>query len=105
MDNIISINIQTPEKKAKELANRVRTRRLDLDLTQEGLATRADIPVATYRKFERTGEVSLRGLLKIAFALNCLGDFNALFTEKQYQTLDQLLQEKKTTNRKRGRKK
>lgn len=103
MDNIISIDIQTPEKKAKELADRIRTRRLDLDLTQEGLATRADMPVATYRKFERTGKVSLRGLLKIAFALNCLGDFDALFAEKQYQTLDQLLQEGET--RKRGRKK
>lgn len=105
MNNILSIDIPTPERKAKELADRIRVRRLELDLTQEGLAARADMPVATYRKFERTGEVSLRGLLKIAFALNTIDDFDMLFAERQYRTLNEVLLDGENTNRKRGHRK
>lgn len=82
----------------------MKARRLELDLTQEGLATRAGIKFATYRRFEQTGEISLRGLLQIAFALDALADFNTLFAQRQYQSLSEVL-DNQTTNRKRGKKK
>lgn len=85
------------------LAARVKTRRLELDLSQAGLAKRADLPLPTYRLFEKTGKISLRGLLQIAFALNCLPDFDALFSQKQYRSLDELL-ENKEVKRKYGKK-
>ena len=88
---------------ATQIAARVKSRRLELNLTQEGLATRAGIKFATYRRFEQTGEISLRGLLQIGFALNALSDFDALFTQRQYQSLDDVLNEQKV-NRKRGKK-
>ncbi len=72
-------------------------------MTQEGLSARAGIKFATYRRFEQTGEISLRGLLQIGFALNALSDFDALFTHKQYQTLDDVLNEQ-YVSRKRGKK-
>ena len=81
----------------------MKARRLELDLTQEGLSARAGIKFATYRRFEQTGEISLRGLLQIGFALNALSDFDALFTHKQYQTLDDVLNEQ-YVSRKRGKK-
>lgn len=103
MNNIIAFNISSPNDVAKQIAARVKTRRLELNLTQEGLAARSGMKFATYRRFEQTGEISLRGLLQIGFALNALSDFDALFAHKQYQSLDDVLNEQDLV-RKRGRK-
>ncbi len=85
------------------MAARVKARRLELNLTQEGLAARAGIKFATYRRFEQTGEISLKGLLRIGFVLNALAEFDALFAQKQYRSLDEVLNEQSIT-RKRGQK-
>ncbi|MBO5795628.1 MAG: helix-turn-helix transcriptional regulator [Bacteroides sp.] len=103
MNNILSFISNSPNEVATQLATRVKARRLELNLTQEGLATRAGIKFATYRRFEQTGEISLRGLIQIAFALNTLSEFDNLFAQKQYQSLDDVLNEQKA-NRKRGKK-
>ena len=103
MNNILAFNIDNPNEVALRIASRVKARRLELDLTQDGLATRAGVKFATYRRFEQTGEISLRGLLQIGFALNALSDFDVLFAQKQYQSLDDVLNEQ-SINRKRGKK-
>ena len=59
--------------------------------------------IGGHRRFEQTGEISLRGLLQVGFALNCLDEFNVLFAQKQYQLLDDVLNEQ-SINRKRGKK-
>lgn len=100
---MIAFNTSTPKGIALQIAARVKTRRLELNLTQEGLAARAGIKFATYRRFEQTGEISLKGLLQVGFALNTLSEFDSLFAQKQYQTLDDVLKEQSIT-RKRGRK-
>ena len=103
MNKMISFSIVTPNDVAKQIAARVKARRLELDLTQEGIATRAGLKFATYRRFEQTGEISLKGLLQIGFALNALSEFDALFAQKQYQSLDDVLNEQNVI-RKRGKK-
>ena len=100
---MIAINIYTPREVALQVAARVKARRLELDLKQEGMAAKAGVKFATYRRFEQTGEISLRGLLQVGFALNALSDFDALFAQRQYRTLEDVLNEGKVT-RKRGRK-
>lgn len=100
---MIAFNISTPKDVALQIAARVKARRLELNLTQEGLAARAGVKFATYRRFEQTGEISLKGLLQVGFALNALPEFDALFAQKQYQTLNDVLNEQSVT-RKRGRK-
>ena len=104
MNNIIAFNIYTPVEVAQQSAARVKERRLELNLTQKGMASRSGLKFATYRRFEQTGEISLRGLLQIGFALNSLSEFETLFTQKQYQSLDNVLSEQ-TLTRKRGKKK
>ncbi len=101
-DNILPFDIISPEGKAKALAERVKARRLEMNLTQEGLSVRSGVPLATYRRFERTGKISLDGLLHVAYALDALGDFDQLFASRKYATLDEALQADKT-NRKRGK--
>lgn len=103
MNNILAFNTSTPNEVALQIAARVKARRLELDLTQEGLATRSGVKFATYRRFEQTGEISLRSLLQIGFALNALSEFDALFAQRQYQSLDDIVKEQSVT-RKRGKK-
>lgn len=102
IDNILSFDIVSPEGKAKALAERVKTRRLEMNLTQEGLSVRSGVPLATYRRFERTGKVSLDGLLHIAYALDALDDFDQLFASRKYASLDEAL-DADQKNRKRGK--
>lgn len=101
-NTIISIDIKTPAEVARGIAQRVKTRRLELNLTQVAMAKRAGIKLPTYRKFETTGLISLNGLLRIAFALGVLDDFDKLFSRREYQSIDEVINEKKLV-RKRGK--
>lgn len=102
-DTIISFLSPSTEEVGKRIALRVKSRRLAMNLSQEGLSVRADVKLATYRKFERTGLISLSGLLKIAFALDGLKDFEELFASKHYESLDDVLRENDAVYHKRKR--
>ena len=99
MNNILAFDVLSPSEVALQNAARVKTRRLELNLTQEGMAARAGLKFATYRRFEQTGEISLKGLLQIGFALNVLSEFDVLFAQKQYQSLDDVLKEQSVTRK------
>lgn len=99
---IIQLNVRTTADICLSVAQRVKLRRLELNLTQQGLALRADVNIETYRRFERTGEISLLNLAKIAFALDALNDFDMLFSQKKYQHIDEIIQQNSKI-RKRGK--
>lgn len=82
---------ETPLSVAQAVANRVKQRRLALRLTQAELAQKAGLPLATYRLFETKGQISFAGLLQVAFALDCLSDFNALFASQSWATMEDML--------------
>lgn len=101
-DNILSLIKKTPTSILSSIASRVKQRRLEQNWTQKHLASKAGIPLSTYRRFESKGEVSLHGLVMIAIALDAEDDFSALFATENYQSIDDLLNKKKKANRKRG---
>ncbi|MBR1807909.1 MAG: helix-turn-helix transcriptional regulator [Paludibacteraceae bacterium] len=92
-------DLQTPASVARELALRVKQRRIELRYTQAELAVKAGLPLATYRRFEQTGQISLAGLLQIAFALNKLSDFSSLFTTSTWANIDDMLANKNLLKR------
>ena len=71
--------LQTPYDVQRELAARARARRLELNITQAELAERSGVSLGSLRRFETTGEVSLRAFLELAFILGELKEFSALF--------------------------
>ncbi len=83
-DNIIPVNTLSVNEICRLIADKVKKRRLELNLIQKGLSKRADVNLHTYRKFERTGEISLQNLVKIALPLNSVDEFQVLFGQKQY---------------------
>ncbi len=70
--------LKTPTDVQRELAARLKARRLESNLTQEGLATRSGVSLGSLKRFERTGLIALDALLKIALVLRCLGDFDGI---------------------------
>lgn len=88
---------------ALSIARRVRERRLEMNLTQSGMAKRADISLASYRLFEKTGKISLAALLRIAYVLGCLRDFDTLFSQHIWECLDDAIAYKEN-KRERGKK-
>ena len=100
---IVQFNFKTASDICKDIADRVKNRRLELSLTQSGLSLRSGVNIESYRKFERKGEISLLSLVKLAFALDMTDDFSNLFVQRQYQNLDELL-ESENCIRKRGKK-
>jgi transcriptional regulator with XRE-family HTH domain len=87
----------------KGIAERVKTRRLEKDLTQKAFAARAGVGYDAYRKFEATGDITLRNLMRCAVVLDDLESFGALFSSRQYSSLDALIENKRTKTKKRGR--
>jgi Helix-turn-helix. len=100
--NINTIITRNSDSILKEIANKVKERRLEENLTQKAFAKRAGVGYDTYRKFENTGEITLRNLLLCAIALDDVEDFKNLFTKKSYQSLDELLKEQEVKKRRRG---
>jgi transcriptional regulator with XRE-family HTH domain len=101
-DTILSLIDNTPASVLSAIASRVKQRRLEMNWTQKFVASKAGLPLATYRRFESKGEVSLRGLVMIALALGTEGDFNTLFAKQNYQSIDDLVHKKAESQRKRG---
>lgn len=97
---MVSIALNSPAEIASDLAKRLRARRLESNLSQEGLATRAGVTLASLKRFERTGKIALESLVKLAFALDALDGFEALFPSREYASIDEVLERQKT--RKRG---
>jgi len=102
-DHILAANISSPADVARGLAERARARRLDANLSQEGLATRAGISLGSLKRFERTGEISLDRLLRIAFALDAGDGFDQLFAPRDPRSLDEIIAEPPVRQRGRRR--
>jgi transcriptional regulator with XRE-family HTH domain len=61
--------MSAPSSSAAPLATRIRQERLRLGWTQADLASRAGVALNTYERFERSAEISLGRLLKVAAAV------------------------------------
>jgi transcriptional regulator with XRE-family HTH domain len=94
----LSISVETPPEVQHGLASRLKARRLALNLTQEGLAKRSGVTWSSLKRFERTGQIALDSLLKLALVLDCLTDFDLICVGASRGTaksLDEILAEGK----------
>lgn len=101
-DNILSITDGFPDVIMQQIASRVKEIRLAKNLTQKALALRTDVSFASYRRFERTGEIAFRSLVMLGIVLDMSEDFNELFVSKSYQSIQDLVLQKSNRTRKRG---
>lgn len=69
------------------VAKRAKDRRKELRLSQKELSNRSGVSYASLRRFENMGEISLTSLIKLANALDCMEDFNSIFSTKAIKNL------------------
>ena len=103
-DNILSLIDKTPNLIMSGIAQRVKQRRLEKGWTQKMLAAKAGLSLPSYRRFESSGEISVRSLVMLAFALDMTDEFETLFSSKSYQSIDDIVKSEQTIQRKRGHK-
>lgn len=103
-DNILSLIDKTPNLIMSGIAQRVKQRRLEKGWTQKMLAAKAGLSLPSYRRFESSGEISVRSLVMLAFALDMTDEFKTLFSSKTYQSIDDIVKSEQTKQRKRGHK-
>ena len=74
-------NLQSPKNIRMDIAGRFKDVRLSRNISQEALSEQSSVTLATLRRFEQTGEISLKHLVNLAIALNRAGDFAELFRQ------------------------
>lgn len=78
-----------------------------MELTQEGLAKRSDVSLASLRKFEQSGAISLESFLKIQMVLGGINDIVQATQTKEtlFSSIDDVLNAGRKPMRQRGSRK
>ncbi len=74
--------LKTQQEIITSIALNAKNKRLSQHLTQMGLATRSGVSLASLKRFEKTGQISLQSLVQLAIALGCVRDFERFFIDK-----------------------
>ena len=96
------IQLQTPLEAQRALARRARGARVAMGLKQTTLASHAGVTLASLRRFEQTGEASLKHLLRICHALGRIDEFDSILRPPPAATMAQLEARASSPARKRG---
>ena len=86
---------------ALDIANDFRRRRVEKNLTREQVAEKAGISVSNIVRFEQIGLISLKNLIEIAIAMGYVSEIKHLFSEAKYDTMEELTEIRKNSNKKR----
>ena len=100
------IALISPSIAQEKIAQNLKERRLQMNLTQEGLSVRSGVPLATLRKFEQQGVISLESLLKLMMVLGMLEAMveATKVSQTSFSSIDEVIALESTPKRKRGRK-
>ncbi|MCH9739584.1 MAG: helix-turn-helix transcriptional regulator [Epsilonproteobacteria bacterium] len=80
---MLSFLPKNPNDIIQELKVKFKKKRKELGYTQQELATRSGVSMGSVKRFEGSGQISLESLLKLAFVLECLGDFEKVCEPKE----------------------
>ena len=84
---------ETEEEINLALAKRVQEIRKRRSLSQEQLAAVSGVSFGSIKRFENTGEISLKSLTKIAVSLGCTDEITGLFSEIPYRNINEVVKE------------
>lgn len=82
---------KTPPEIEKEIALRLRCLRRGRKISQQKLSERAGVSLGSLKRFERTGEISLLSLVKLAFALGVERELEELFAQTAPQSIEEII--------------
>ena len=82
---------KSPNDIAKEFVEKIKQQRKILKISQVRLAEKSGVSLGSIKRFELKYEISLNSLIKILIALNLEKDFENLFTQKTYNSIDEVI--------------
>jgi len=88
---MIKLTVKTPGELGMNIANNVRARRKGRGLSMGRLAEMSGVSYGSIRRFEESGEISLKSLIKIAIVLDCTETFEQLFESGQPQSIQEII--------------
>lgn len=83
--------LKTPYEASIKIAEKAKAARKYMKLTQQQLSDKSGVSLGSLKRFERTGEISLSSLLKIAPVLDSLKEFERLFDKPEYTSIEEIL--------------
>lgn len=92
-----------PQYFAKKVASNMKKLRLCKNISQEELAQKSGVSLASIRKLEQKGEISLLRLLRLAIVLEATGNFAQLFIEQEHSSIDAFINSEKRKPKQRAR--
>jgi transcriptional regulator with XRE-family HTH domain len=87
----LDFSLYSPGELCRGIAERARELRVASGQRQKDLAEQAGIPLSTLKRFERSGEVGFRTVVRIAIALRAQDGFAVLFPPREHRSLDEVL--------------
>jgi len=87
------LSLTTANDVQQQLALTVRTKRKQIKLSRNALAEKSTVPASTIKKFETTGQISLRQFILLWQCVDSLENLQELCKEQPYQpsTIDEII--------------
>ena len=85
------LNQKTPNEIAKSFADKIKEHRKKLKISQKVLAQKSGVSLGSIKRFETKYEIALQSFIKIAIALDLDKDIETLFTQKTYNSINEVI--------------
>lgn len=83
--------MRTPKEIQLYIAQRIRKLRKSRKMTLEQFAKASGVSLGSIKRFERTGQISLQSLVKIAFALGREEELEQLFENVEIHSIEEII--------------
>lgn len=83
--------MRTPKEIQLNIAKRIRKLRKSRKMTLEQFAKASGVSLGSIKRFERTGQISLQSLVKIAFALGREEELEQLFENVEIHSIEEII--------------
>lgn len=91
-----ALQFVTYYEKQLEIAKRFVSIRKAKKISQQRLSVLSGVSYASIRRFEKTGEISLASLVKLALSLQLYNDLDNLFKNyHSYQSIEEIINDQK----------
>ena len=88
------LNIKTPKEIQLEIAKKYQKKKKRIKVNTRKIFKKiGGVSFGSIKRFENTGEISLFSLIKIAIILDCEDEFLNLFQQKQYNSIEEIINE------------
>lgn len=92
----------TADDDGRKIASDFRKRRVEKNFTREDMAQMSGVANSNIARFEQSGQISLKNLLKLANALGYRAEAINIFAESKFSTTEELMEIRRNTGKKKA---